>query len=95
MYDKPIIITKKKPQDENKKAKAADIDEVKIKFVSKEVGDMIKTTRNKQELSQKELAHKMNKNVNVVNTWENGKAVYDEKIAKKFEDVLSIRFNSK
>lgn len=89
--NKPIILTKKKPQDEGK-PKIVELEDVRVRLVTKEIGEMIKKSRVKQELSQKDLAQKMNKNVAVVNTWEGGKAVYDEKTAKKFEEILKIKF---
>lgn len=91
--NKPIILTRKKPEEDEKKSRVVDIEEVKPRFVGREMGEMIRDARTRHGLSQKELAHKMNRNVNIVNTWESGKGVYDERTAKKFEDVLNIKLN--
>ena len=70
-----------------------DLEYVKVKLISKEIGEVIRNARTKQELFQMDLPHKIKKNVRIVNTWESGKVVYDEKTANKFEETLKIKLN--
>lgn len=88
---KPIIIMKKKPQEERK---VVDPEENKAP-VTREMGERIRMTREKKEMSQKDLAHAMNKDLNTVTSWESGKAVFSESTAKKFEGVLGISLGRK
>jgi putative transcription factor len=90
LYGKPIIITKKKPEDEKRKAKIASLEEAPA-FVDRDTALAIRSARAKAELSQKKLGLQMSVNASVIADWENQKAVYDEKIARKFEKALSIK----
>lgn len=59
--------------------------------VGAESGQKIVLGRGAAEMKQKDLAMKINLPVHVIADWESGKAVFDEKIAKKIEAVLKIK----
>ncbi|ADM10948.1 uncharacterized protein Eint_010860 [Encephalitozoon intestinalis ATCC 50506] len=92
--NKPIILTKKKPEDQNK-PKTAALEDSELKMVSKEAGDSIANARTRKGMSRKDLAQKMKKNVSVIDSWERGEAVYNEKIAQELESILEFKINWK
>lgn len=92
--NKPIILTKKKPEGQNK-PKGADPEDVEVKMVSKEIGDAIANARTRKGMSRKDLAQKLKKNVSVVDSWERGEAPYNEKIASEIEKLLEFKINWK
>jgi ribosome-binding protein aMBF1 (putative translation factor) len=90
MYDtRPIILTRKKS--EEKKTKAVSLEDEKPSFVGKAMALAIKRAREKAELSHKKLGQLMNVNAAIIADWEDQKAVYDEKVARKFEKALDIK----
>lgn len=91
MYDdKPIIIRKTKKETGPKNI--VSLDDKELKLVPRSISEKIKKGREKMMMNQKELAMKMAKKVAVISEWETGKAQYDEKMAKKFEEILKIKF---
>ncbi|KAG5858926.1 hypothetical protein KMI_10g16260 [Encephalitozoon hellem] len=92
--NKPIILTKKRPEGQNKPKGASDED-VEVRMVSKEVGDAIANARTKKGMSRKDLAQKMKKNVSVIDSWERGEAAYNEKIASELEKILEFKIDWK
>lgn len=62
-----------------------------IKLIPKETSLKIQRRRQELNLTQKELALKINKNVNVIQEIENGNAKYDRNILNKLERVLNIK----
>ncbi|AFN82419.1 hypothetical protein EROM_010750 [Encephalitozoon romaleae SJ-2008] len=92
--NKPIILTKKKPEGQNR-PKGPNPEDVEVKMVSKEVGDAIANARTRKGMSRKDLAQKLKKNVSVIDSWERGEAPYNEKIASEIEKLLEFKINWK
>lgn len=90
--NKPIILIKKKVEGQDR-PRSAGSEDVELRMVSKRAGDAIASARTRKGLSRKDLAQKMKKNVSVIDGWERGEAVYNERIAKELESVLECKFN--
>ncbi|EOB12472.1 hypothetical protein NBO_434g0003 [Nosema bombycis CQ1] len=91
MYDdKPIIIRKTKKETGPKNI--VSLDDKELKLVPRNVSEKIKRGREKLMMNQKELAMKLGKKVSVISEWEAGKAQFEEKLAKKFEQILNVKF---
>ncbi|CAD24966.1 similarity to HYPOTHETICAL PROTEIN Y586_METJA [Encephalitozoon cuniculi GB-M1] len=88
--NKPIILTRKKPEEQSK-ARDGVPEDTGLRIVSKRVGDAIANARAQKGMSRKDLAQKMKKNVSIIDSWERGEAVYNEKIAKEFESILEVK----
>lgn len=80
----------------NNQKKIADAEESqKIRVVSKEVASLIQQTRNSKKMTQKELATKINEGKDVVASYENGKAIPNDRILGKMERVLGVKLRGK
>ena len=55
----------------------------------------IQKARVGKKMSQKELANKINEKVEVIQSYENGKAIPDNRILQKLRRVLGIRLKNK
>lgn len=62
-----------------------------IRMVTKDISLKVQRRRQELKLTQKELALKINKNVNVIQEIENGTAKYDRSVLNKLERVLNIK----
>lgn len=65
----------------------------KMPTVGINIGKQIQTSRCNNKISQKELAQKMNVPIQIIQQHENGKAIKNNAILSKFEQVLKTKFN--
>jgi putative transcription factor len=70
-------------------------EELKHKTVSSEVSRRIIQGRQNKKMNQKQLAQQAAINVNVVQEYENGKAIPNNQILGKFERILGIKLRGK
>ena len=94
----PVILTKKKPISVNKSNKNNknndDDDEIKkIKFISLNNSKLIQQARTNQNISQKDLAKKLNLDIKIIQSYECGKGVQNTQIMNKIEKFLKIRLD--
>jgi putative transcription factor len=82
--NKNHIVNVNKILDEN-------LDEYKVDTVSHSLRTTIQKARVAQKLNQKELAQKINVTVAVIQSYENGKAVPDNKVLQKLRSVLKVK----
>ena len=62
-----------------------------IKLINKELSLKIQRRRQELNITQKDLAMKINKNVSVIQEIETGSAKYDRNILNKLERILNIK----
>jgi putative transcription factor len=67
------------------------LDEYKVHTVSHLLSTKIQKARVAQKLNQKELARKINVTVAVIQSYENGKAVPNNKVLQKLRGVLKVK----
>lgn len=81
---KTTSIQRKKILDDNPES-------YKVEKVSHSLRNQIQTSRMALKLTQKELAQKINVNPNIIQQYENGKAVPDNQILQKLRRVLNTK----
>lgn len=64
--------------------------EVKLKTVSVDLKNQIQQARQAKGLTQKDLAMKINETQTVVQQYESGKAVVDQRVLNKMNKVLGV-----
>ena len=62
-----------------------------IKTVNPDTSKVISQTRQSLGMTQKELSHKINEKLTVVNEYESGKAIPSQTILAKFERALNVK----
>ena len=67
----------------------------KIEHVSHDLKVRIQRARTNKKLSQKELANKMNVNVNIIQEYENGKATPNPQMLNKMSRILGVPLSKK
>ena len=84
---------KKKCVDEAHKNRKLDevTDAAKHKNVGKDMGQKIIKARCEKKMTQKQLALKINKPVQIITTYENGTAILDNKILSSIKRILGIK----
>tara|TARA_Y100000389_G_scaffold184616_1_gene203234 strand:+ start:263 stop:601 length:339 start_codon:yes stop_codon:yes gene_type:complete len=65
----------------------------KIKTFGKENGKILQNARTSRKLTQEQLANQINEKKNVINSYEVGNIVPDNKILNKLRRILNIKFN--
>lgn len=65
----------------------------KIKRISLKLSKQIQNARIANNLNQKELANKLNVHYSLIVNYENGKAIPDNNIKIKLQNILKIKFN--
>jgi len=70
-------------------------EELRHKTVDMNVGKAIQKGRQQKELTQKDLATKINEKPQVVIEYENGKAIPNQQILAKMERVLGLKLRGK
>ena len=65
----------------------------KLKTFGKENGKLLQSARTARKLTQEQLANQINEKKNVINSYEVGNIVPDNKILNKLRRVLNIKFN--
>ncbi|XP_002165088.3 endothelial differentiation-related factor 1 homolog isoform X1 [Hydra vulgaris] len=68
-----------------------DTEELKVETVPLEVGKLIQKGRLAKELTQKDLATKINEKPQVINDYEAGRAIPNNQILSKIERVIEIK----
>lgn len=63
-----------------------------IKRFGKENGKLVQSARLGRQMTQKQLANQINEREQVVNQYEQGNVVPDQKIVSKLRKVLNIKF---
>jgi len=89
---------KQKAGDRNMKALADDTENLTIKRVDKSLGKWIAHGRQNfqpKSLTQKELATKINEKPQVIQEYENGKAVPNSQVINKIQKALKIHISGK
>jgi putative transcription factor len=62
-----------------------------IKTINPSISKIISQARQSQGMTQKDLSHKINEKLTVVNEYESGKAMPNQAILVKFERVLNVK----
>jgi len=70
-------------------------EELHHEHVSLDVGRLIQKGRQQKNMTQKELATKINEKVQVVNEYESGKAIPNNQIMGKLERAIGIKLRGK
>lgn len=65
----------------------------KLKTFGKENGKLLQSARTARKLTQEELANQINEKKNIINLYEVGNIVPDNKILNKLRRILNIKFN--
>jgi len=65
----------------------------KLKTFGKDNGKLLQSARTARKLTQEQLANLINEKKNVINSYEVGNIVPDNKILNKLRRVLNIKFN--
>ena len=65
----------------------------KLKTFGKENGKLLQSARTAKRLTQEQLANQINEKKNVINMYEVGNIVPDNKILNKLRKALNIKFN--
>lgn len=73
----------------------AESEELHHATVSLSLGRLIQQTRQTKEMTQKDLAQKINEKPNVINEYESGKAIPNQQILSKLEHVLGTYLRGK
>ena len=66
-----------------------------LQVVPMEVGKLIQKGRNQKSMTQKELATKINEKPQVINEYEQGKAIPNNQILGKIERAIGIKLRGK
>jgi putative transcription factor len=80
---------------ENLKKIEDETETFRIESVSHDLKVKIQQARTAKKLSQKDLANKMNVNVNVIQDYENGKAKPDPQMLNKMSRILGVPISNK
>ena len=75
------------------KALLNDDDVPKLKTFGKENGNTLRNARTAKNLTQEQLANQINERKNLINQYENGNIVVDNKVLNKLRRVLNVKFN--
>lgn len=84
-------IAKKSNTHYNKKILDDDPDEFKVNKVSHSLRTQIQQSRMALNMTQKELAQKINVTASVIQSYENGKAIPDNQVLQKLRRVLKVK----
>ena len=68
---------------------------LKHETISRELGQLIQKARTDKKMTQKELAMKINEKHQVINDYENGKAILNQTIIVKIEKVLGEKLQGR
>ncbi|XP_057289370.1 endothelial differentiation-related factor 1 homolog [Hydractinia symbiolongicarpus] len=72
-----------------------DTEETKIETVSLDVGKIIQKGRLEKNLTQKDLATKINEKPQVINDYEAGRAIPNNQILSKIERIIGLKLRGK
>tara|TARA_R110002074_G_scaffold149819_1_gene302571 strand:+ start:1632 stop:1946 length:315 start_codon:yes stop_codon:yes gene_type:complete len=88
----PIVIKKNPTKPSPKPTKPKELDEIgKVQPTTLELRKQIQNSRMAKKMSQAELAKLINEKPNIIQGYENGKAVPDHKVLQKLRRVLGVK----
>nr|QOI90473.1 hypothetical protein HWQ62_00337 [Pyramimonas orientalis virus] len=99
---KEIVFSTKKPEpragsrieiSKLQKELLNDEDIPKLKTFGKENGKLLQSARLGKKLNQEQLGNQINERKNVINLYETGNVIPDNKILNKFRKILNVKFN--
>ena len=64
---------------------------VTIKYVPKEISQLIVNARNLKKITRKQLATQLNLKEDIITSIENGKAIYDGNLIAKIKKMLNVK----
>ncbi|KAK7584194.1 hypothetical protein V9T40_005157 [Parthenolecanium corni] len=70
-------------------------EELKHDHVPLELGKLIQQARQEKKMSQKDLASKINEKPQIIQEYENGKAIPDQSVIGKIERTLCVKLRGK
>ncbi|OWF51494.1 endothelial differentiation-related factor 1-like [Mizuhopecten yessoensis] len=100
---KSIETTKKYAASQNKQSSAAkntakldrETEELHHEHVALSLSRLIQKSRQDKEMTQKELATKINEKPQVINEYESGKAIPNQQVISKLERCLGVKLRGK
>lgn len=99
-----VVAEKKFTAGSNKAAKGNDLNAAKLdreteelthKLVSVDIGRAMINARKEKNLTQKDLAQRVNEKPQVITEYENGKAIPNQALLSKMEKVLGVKLRGK
>lgn len=91
----PVVIKKPSPKPAPTPTKPKELDEIgKIQHTTLELRKQIQNARVAKKMSQTELANQINEKPNVIQAYENGKAIPSNQILQKLRRVLGVKLTS-
>lgn len=89
------VVLKKPPPPTPKPTKPKELDEIgKVQHTTLELRKQIQNARMAKKMSQADLAKQINEKPNVIQGYENGKAVPSTQILQKLRRVLGVKLTS-
>ena len=91
----PVVIKKPAPKPVPKPTKPKELDEIgKVQHTTLELRKQIQNARMAKKMSQADLAKEINEKPNVIQAYENGKAIPSTQILQKLRRVLGVKLTS-
>lgn len=91
----PVVIKKTHSKPSPKPTKPKELDEIgKVQHTTLELRKQIQNARMAKNMSQTELANKINERPNVIQSYENGKAIPTTQILQKLRRALGVKLTS-
>jgi putative transcription factor len=91
----PVVIKKPTPKPTPKPTKPKELDEIgKVQHTTLELRKQIQNARMAKKMSQADLAKEINEKPNVIQAYENGKAIPSTQILQKLRRVLGVKLTS-
>ena len=90
-----VVIKQPPPPPPPKPTKPKELDEIgRVQHTTLELRKQIQNARMAKKMSQGELANQINEKPNVIQAYENGKAIPDTQILQKLRRVLGVKLTS-
>lgn len=91
----PVVIKKPTPKPIPKPTKPKELDEIgKVQHTTLELRKQIQNARMAKKMSQTDLAKQINEKPNIIQAYENGKAIPSTQILQKLRRVLGVKLTS-
>ena len=98
-FNQIVFIKNKRIQNDNPKIEVSkkqkllnDNDVHTLKLFGKENGKLLQSARLNAKLTQEQLANQIHEKKNLINSYENGNIVPDNKVLNKLRNKLNIKF---